>query len=85
MVEVSETIKISKEAKEGLIRVAASLQAREGRRVTLDEALKYLLRGRVQRLELLEAAFEAVPTLRVEDLYKERRRDERAAKRKYAL
>ena len=39
---MSETIKISKESKEELLRIAAELQAREGRRVDLDDAIRYL-------------------------------------------
>ena len=82
---MSETIKISKEAKEELVRVAAELQAREGRRVDLDEAIKHLLRTGRRRPETLSSIFGAVPGLRLEDLYEERARDERRIKRKYSL
>ena len=83
MVEkVSETIKISKEAKEELVRVAAALQAREGRRVDLDEALKHLLAAGRRDPEALASVFGAVPDLKLEDLQKERERDEQRTKRK---
>lgn len=40
MVEkVSETIKISKEAKEELLKVAADIQSREGRRLKCDRSI----------------------------------------------
>ena len=82
---MSETIKVSKEAKRELLRVAAAIQAREGRRVDLDEAIKHLLRAGRPRPELLDSVFGAVPTLTIEDLQEERRRDERAAERKYGV
>ena len=41
---VSTTIKVSKSTKERLVRVAAKLQKRYGRRVSLDEAIRYLLK-----------------------------------------
>ena len=85
MEKVSETIKISKEAKEELVRIAAALQAREGRRVDLDEAIKHLLRTGRRRPEVLSSLFGAVPSLRLEDLSEERARDERRTKRKYDL
>jgi hypothetical protein len=80
---MSETIKISKEAKEELVRVAASLQAREGRRVNLDDAIKHLLRTGRRRPEVLSSLFGAVPSLGLEDLSEEREKDERRTKRKY--
>jgi hypothetical protein len=84
--KVSETIKISKEAKRELIRIAATLQAREGRRIDLDEAIKYLLRtGRGRRPEILSSLFGAVPSLELDDLRKERAEDEQRTKRKYGL
>ena len=85
MEKVSETIKISKEAKEELVRVAAALQAREGRRIDLDEAIKHLLRVGRRKPEVLSSLFGAVPSLRLEDLHEERARDERRTKRKYGL
>lgn len=85
MEKVSETIKVSKEAKEELLRVAAGIQAREGRRVDLDEAIRFLLRTGRRRPEILESLFGAVPSLRLEYLYEERAKDEQRAKRKLGL
>ena len=85
--KVSETIKVSKEAKEGLVRVAAALQAQEGRRVDLDEAIRHLLStgGRAKRPELLDAACR--PAEGFEEAYAgmigERRKDEERTRRKY--
>jgi hypothetical protein len=81
--KVSETIKVSKEAKEELVRVAAALQAREGRRVDLDEALKHLLKTGKRDPSVLSSLFGAVPRLRLDDLREERMRDEQRAERKY--
>jgi len=85
MEKVSETIKVSKEAKEKLLKVAADIQSREGRRVDLDEAIKYLLRSGRRRPKLLADLFGIVPGLTTKELFEERMRDERAAKRKYGL
>ena len=41
---MSTTIKVSKSTKERLVRVAAKLQKRYGCRVSLDEAIRYLLK-----------------------------------------
>jgi len=82
---VSETIKISKEAKEELVRVAAALQAREGRRVDLDEAIKHLLHSGKRRPSALAALFGAVPSLRPDALREERMKDEQRTKRKFGL
>jgi hypothetical protein len=82
---VSETIKVSKEAKEELVRVAAALQAREGRRVDLDEAIKHLLRSRKKDPSALASLFGSVPSLKLDDLRKERMKDEQRSKRKYGL
>ena len=40
---MSETIKVSRLTKEMLVRVAAKLQERLGRRVDLDEAIRHLM------------------------------------------
>lgn len=85
---MSETIKVSKETKNSLIRIAARLQENTGRRVDFDEAIQHLMLSsslRKRRPELLEKAFGSVPGLKVQDLYDERRFDELRAKRKYRL
>lgn len=83
---MSETIKVSKETKEGLLRVAAEMQSRTGRRIDLDEAIKHLLQsGRMKRPDVLASMFGIAPLVTVEDLLKEREIDERRSKRKYDI
>jgi len=82
---VSTTIKVSKITKERLVRVAAKLQERYGRRVDLDEAIRYLLELEERRPELLDSIVGSVPTLSIEELYQERKRDEERIKRRYNL
>ena len=82
---MSTTIKVSKITKERLVRVAAKLQERYGRRVDLDEAIRYLLELEERRPELLDSVVGSVPTLSIEELYQERKRDEERIKRRYNL
>lgn len=80
---MSVTIRVSRLTKEMLTRVAARLQERYGRRVDLDEAIRYLLGLEERRPELLESVVGSVPSLSVEELYEERKRDEERARRRY--
>ncbi len=82
---MSTTIKVSKSTKEKLVRVAAKLQERYGRRVSLDEAIRYLLELEERKPELLDSIIGSVPTLSVEELYRERRRDEERIERRYSI
>ncbi len=82
---MSESIKVSKHTKESLLRVAARLQERVGRRVDLDEAVAHLLMDHHKRSDLLERVFASVPKLAVKELYRERRLDEARARRKFAI
>ena len=86
---MSETVKVSKETKQSLLKIAARLQEERGERVDFDEAIRHLVSLAVveatKRPVLLERAFGSVPGLSVQDLYKERRLDEQRAKRKYRL
>jgi len=82
---VSTTIKVSKSTKEKLVRVAAKLQERYGHRVSLDEAIRYLLELEERKPELLDSIIGSVPTLSVEELYRERRRDEERIERRYSI
>ncbi|HDI73863.1 MAG TPA: VapB-type antitoxin [Candidatus Korarchaeota archaeon] len=81
---MSETIRVSKGTKERLIRLAARLQQERGRKVSLDEAIRFLLDGD-RKPELLKSLFGSVPGLRVRDLYEERMRDEERHSRRYGL
>ena len=47
---MSTTVKVSKSTKEKLVRVATKLQKRYGRRVNLDEAIRYLLKLEERKL-----------------------------------
>ena len=84
MLAMPTTISVTEDVKEALLRVASELQLRLGRRVDLNEAIRYLLL-RDKRPELLEEACRPVPGF--EDAYRElmgeRRRDEEEARRKY--
>jgi len=82
---VSTTIKVSRDTKERLVKVAARLQERYGRRVDLDEAIRYLLDLEGRRPELLDSLVGSMPGLSVEELYRERRLDEKRAARRYNI
>lgn len=82
---MSTTIKVSKVTREMLVRVAAKLQERYGRRVDLDEAIRYLLELEERRPDLLDSIVGSVPSLSVEELYRERRRDEEGIKMRYSI
>lgn len=81
--EVSETIKVTKETKRSLVRVAAALQQETGTRVSLDQTIKHLLHlSREKRAELLETVFGSIPQLSVKNLRRERTLDEERTRRK---
>lgn len=83
--KVSDTIKVSKETKRSLVKVAARLQESFGRRVDFDEAIQHLMSLSEKRPDLLDRAFGSVPGLKLQDLYKERWLDEQRTKRKYHI
>jgi hypothetical protein len=93
VVVVVTTIAVSDDVKARLLRVASELQIKLGRRVDLDEALRYLLseRERVKNPQLLEEACrpvadaERVAREAVDELYRERRMDEERLERRYGL
>lgn len=80
------TISVTEDVKEALLKVASELQIKLGRRVDLNEAIRYLL-TRSKRSDLLEEACK--PALGFEEAYRElieeRGRDEERAGRKYSL
>lgn len=81
-------IRVSESTKRELLRYAAELQAKLGRKVSLDEAIANLLReAKGKRPDLLLMACSPVPLPEevIEELYRERRRDEERAKRKYSI
>jgi hypothetical protein len=82
---MSETIKVSKETKQSLIKIGARLQANSGKMVDLDENIQYLISLGEKKPDLPDKVFGSVPKLRISDLNEERSSDERRAKRKYRV
>jgi hypothetical protein len=86
VLKVSETIKVSKETKQSLVRLAARLQEKAGKRIDLDEAIQHLISSsqiKEMKPELLDGVFGSVPKLSIRDLRSERRLDELRTARKY--
>ncbi len=82
---MSGTMRVSKSTKEKLIRLAARLQEERGRKVTLDEAIRFLLDAREKRAGLLGSIFGSIPDLSTEELYEERKKDEKRTSRRYSI
>jgi predicted CopG family antitoxin len=81
------TISVTEDVKEALLKIASELQIKRGRRIDLNEAIRYLLNMRVKRPDLLEEACKPVPGFEeaYEELKKERMKDEERARRKFGL
>ncbi|MGC8932431.1 MAG: VapB-type antitoxin [Candidatus Methanodesulfokora sp.] len=82
---MSQTIRVSKYTKLLLMKLAARLQERYGRRVDLDEAIRYLLSSREKNSDMLREFLGSVPGVSAEELYEERRADEERERRKYGV
>jgi hypothetical protein len=89
---MSETIRVSPKTKEALLRVAAKLQGRLGKRVDFDEAINHLVLLEEDKdpqafMKFVGSARKAGKTADVllNDLARERRLDELRAKRKYGF
>ena len=80
------TISVTEDVKEALLKVAAELQMKLGKRVDLNEAIRYLL-TRNKRPDLLEEACRPVPGFdeAYRELVWERWKDEEGARRKYGF
>jgi len=79
-------IRVSESTKRELIKFIAKLEMKLGRRVSMDEAIRFLLFDRTKRPELLEMACSPIISENlVEELYEERRKDEERISRKYGL
>ncbi|RLG50961.1 MAG: hypothetical protein DRN96_06455 [Thermoproteota archaeon] len=80
-------IRVSEAVKRELVRYAAELQAKLGRKVSLDMAISFLLREvRVRRPNLLfEACVEGDGEEALRVLYSERAGDEERARRRYGF
>ena len=78
------TIAVTEDVKQKLLKVASELQLKFGRRVNLNEALRFLLDQRTKNVQLLEKACK--PTIgveeAVEELQTERKLDENRLERK---
>lgn len=91
VVVVMTTIAVTDEVKEKLLKVASELQIKLGRRVDLDEALRFVLSEREKKPWLLDAACRHVPDAEkvakeaLDELYRERKLDEERLERKYSL
>jgi len=81
------TISVTDDVKEALLKVASELQLKLGRRVDLNEAIRYLLVRGKRDPELLEEACRPLPEfeLAYKELIEERREDEGRASRKYGV
>jgi hypothetical protein len=83
-VVVMTTISVTDEVKEKLLKIASELQIKLGRRVDLDEALRYLLSEREKKPQLLEEACKPLSggEEMLNELYRERKLDEERLERK---
>ncbi|MCC5998430.1 MAG: hypothetical protein LM573_05070 [Thermofilum sp.] len=83
---MTTTISVTEDVKEALLRVASELQLKLGRRVDLNEAIRYLLIKK-RRPELLEEACKPVAGFEeaYRDLLEGRKKDEERTRRKYGI
>ncbi len=85
--EKLEKVKIKAETKKKLIKLIGKLEAKYGRKFTIDDAINYLLEkvGGERRLELLDQVFGMAKGVKLyEVLRAERRNDEDRALRKFS-
>jgi len=81
---VMTTISVTEDVKEKLLKVASELQLKLGRRVDLNEALRFLVEQKEKHPQLLEEACKPISGAKeaVEELRKERKLDETRLERK---
>ena len=81
---VMTTISVTEDVKEKLLKVASELQLKLGRRVDLNEALRFLVEQKEKNPKLLEEACKPIggATEVIEELQKERKLDEARLERK---
>ena len=81
---VMTTISVTEAVKEKLLKVASELQLKLGRRVDLNEALKFLVEQKEKHPQLLEEACKPISGAKeaVEELQEERKLDEARLERK---
>ncbi|MBO3753315.1 MAG: hypothetical protein FGF51_05005 [Candidatus Brockarchaeota archaeon] len=75
------TISVTEDVKKALLKIASELQLKWGRRVDLNEAIRYLIARGVKRPDLLERACQPIPGF--EEAYKELK--EERARGKFSL
>ena len=81
------TISITDDVKKELLKLAAELQLKYGRRFNFNDTIRYLLNWSKKRPELLEEACKPIPEFKeaYETLKDERRKDEERAKRRFGI
>jgi len=81
---IMTTISVTEDVKQKLLKVASELQIKVGRRVDLNEALRFLLEQRQKNPKMLEEACK--PTMdaqeAIDELQRERKLDETRLERK---
>lgn len=86
---MNTTVSITEEVREKLVKIAADLQKKKGRRVDLNEAIEYLVSNNKQgkRPDLLEKALAPPHDFKRDyrELIDERRKDELRAKQRYGV
>ena len=81
---IMTTISVTEDVKQKLLKVASELQIKLGRRIDLNEALRFLVDQREKNPRLLEEACSPIVGVKeaVEELEKERKLDETRLERK---
>ncbi|MGC9069613.1 MAG: hypothetical protein ACP5IZ_11685 [Thermoprotei archaeon] len=84
---IMTTISITNDVKKELLKLAAGLQLKYGRRLDFNDTIRYLLNRSKKKPELLEEACRSIPEFKevYGTLRDERRKDEERAKRKFSI
>jgi hypothetical protein len=85
---LSETIRVTRQTKEALLKVAARLQEQTGRRIDFDEAINHLMMLEGKSPDSFSKFVGSIKGVKAEEilkeLKKERKKDELRAKRKFS-
>lgn len=81
------TISVTDNVKEKLLKLASELQIKLGRRVSLNEAIQYLISEKEKKTQMLNEACKPTPKVEeaLEQLYAERKFDEERLEQKISL
>lgn len=81
------TISVTDDVKEKLLKIASELQIKLGRRVDLNEAVQFLIGEKEKKPQMLDEACKPTPKVEeaLEQLYAERKLDEKRLERKINL